>query len=304
MNFSTVRNHCIAWIISLSFLAGCTLPAALTTQTLTVTPEPSQTITATHPSTATSEPASTPFINSPTPTLIPIQKVGQLTIVTYQMKEPPYIEPLMFSSVQGRKFGSEDFSLGDVRFPDRSFFDDTQHYCMQNNLDGSHLVACQGFSTDGKVGWVKLTQNGKEIYYTDTGDPSSINTLEGLWVYDHHWVLETVHVSIHNSGTETEIEDAGQITVDGTRLNTQKNYDEAFSFQTIAGKPFFLFKREGKLGFSYDSEETLLDLYDSVPHYGCCSAAALNPQAWEDHINFFGQQDENWYFVTIGILKP
>jgi hypothetical protein len=206
---------------------------------------------------------------------------------------------MVFSSVQGRKFGNGDFSLGDTRFPDLSFFDD-MHYCRKNDLDGAHLVACQEFNQDGTKGSVKLTRNGSEIYSIDTGPGSPVNNLQGLWVYDQHWVLETAYVTTYTSGGVTTIDAVGQITVDGVLLNDQKKYDEAFGFQTIACKPFFLFKRDGKIGFSYDGVETPLD-YDAVPHYGCCSAGALNPQAWENHINFFGQRGEDWFFVTIGI---
>lgn len=90
-----------------------------------------------------------------TPTVIPTQMAGQLAIITYQMKASPELEPMLFTSVQGRKFSYGDFSLGDTRFPDLSFFDD-MHYCMKNDLDGAHLVACQEFNQDGTKGWVKI----------------------------------------------------------------------------------------------------------------------------------------------------
>lgn len=254
------------------------------------------------PPTHTPEPSSTPPSSLSSPTLIPTQMAGALSIITYQMQASPKLEPMLFSSVQGRKFSSEDFSLGDTRSPDLSYFDESQHYCMKKDLDGATLVACQGFSYDGKQGWVKLSKNGSEIYTFDTGSPSPQTTLQGLWVYDHHWVLETAYVTTYTSSGATTIDAAGRITVDGERLDIQKKYDEAFGFQTIAGKPFFLFKLDGKIGFSYDGAETLLD-YDTVPNYGCCSMSALNPQAWENHINFFAKRGADWFFVTIGILK-
>jgi hypothetical protein len=272
--------------------------AATSTSLATRSPAPALTMTPTVPSTV---PTSTAVPTLPTPTLIPTQMAGPLTIVTYQMQASPELEPMLFSSVQGRKFSSEDFSLGDMRIPDLSYFDNN-YYCMKKELDGAQLVACQGFSPDGTKGWVKLTKNGSEIYSIDTGSPSPETTLQGLWVYDQHWVLETAYVTTTTSGSETTIDVTGQISVDGEKLNDQKKYDEAFGFQTLDGKPFYYYKQEGKIGFSYDGAETPLD-YDVVPHYGCCSMSALNPQAWVNHVNFFGQRGETWFFVAIEVLN-
>jgi hypothetical protein len=274
----------------------------VSTPTALLSSSPTTTIKSTLPPMLThEEPTSTAVSRTLTPTLIPTQMAGQLAIITYELQAPPELEPILFTSVQGRQFSNGDFSLGDTRFPDLSFFDD-MHYCMKNDLDGAHLVACQEFNQDGTKGSVKLTRNGSEIYSIDTGPGSPVNNLQGLWVYDQHWVLETAYVTTHTSDNVTTIDVTGHITIDGVLLNDKKKYDEAFGFQTIAGKPFFLFKRGGKIGFSYDGVETPLD-YDAVPHYGCCSAGALNPQAWENHINFFGQRGETWFFVTIGILN-
>ncbi len=239
----------------------------------------------------------TPVSPSPTPTLIPTQVAGPLAIVSYQMQESPELEPVLFTSVQGRKFDSQDFSLGDTLFPDLSF-SDNHASCLKNELDGSPLVACQYYNKDGTQSFVNLTLNGSEIYTIDTGTPYPSSTLQGLWIYDQHWVLETVHITTTTSGNVTTAALVGQITVDGVLLNDRQKYDEAFSFQTFGGKPFFLFKRDEKVGFSYDGVETPLG-YDEVPHYGCCVAAALNPQVWQNHVNFFGQRGDTWFFVTI-----
>ena len=67
------------------------------------------------------------------------------------------------------------------------------HYCRKNDLDGAHLVACQEFNQDGTKGWVKLTRNGSEIYSIDTGPGSPVTNLQGLWVYNQRWVLETAY---------------------------------------------------------------------------------------------------------------
>ena len=287
----------------LPFLGAAGLAAC---QPLSSPVSPSSTFTSTAiltlPAALTASSTASPGLSSPTPTLIPTQMAGSLAIITYEMTEPPYLEPVLFTSVQGRKFSSSDFSLGDTRFSDRSYYDG-MIYCMKNDLDGKPLIACEYYSQDGSQGWVNLTLDGQEIYRIDTGAPNPIDRLQGLWVYEGHWVLETVFTTTHPSGNEVNLDAVGQISVDGMVLNDDLGYDEAFGFQTIQGKPFYFFRRAGQLGFSYDGVETPLP-YDTLPHYGCCSASLLNPQAWFNHVNFFGQRGNRWDFVTIGILNP
>ncbi len=234
---------------------------------------------------------------SATPTLFPTLTVGDLTVTVVEMQEPPEVEPMLFTSVQGRKFSSQDFSLGDTRFADSSFFNGSD-YCMKNELDGAALLACQHYTPDGALSWVDLSSDGREIYRIDTGSPDPTNHLQGLWVYDHHWALETVNVIPRQPRNEVSSDLVRQISIDGVLLNEREKYAEPFGFQTLGGKPFFLFERDGKIGFVYDGAENLLD-FDAVPHYGCCSAAVINPQAWLNHTTFFARRSADWFFVTV-----
>lgn len=237
-----------------------------------------------------------------TPTLIPTLTAGDLSVTAVEMQEPPEVEPMLFTSVQGRKFESRDFSMGDTRYTDLSFFDGSA-VCIKNELDGAALMACQHYTGDGTQSWVDLTRDGREIYRIDTGGPDPTNHLQGLWVYDHHWALETVYIRTHPSGNEVSTDRVGEISVDGVLLNDREKYDEAFGFQTLRGKPFYFFRRGDEMGFVYDGSATPLD-FDVIPHYGCCSEAVLNPQAWVNHFNFFGQRGAAWFFVTVGKLTP
>lgn len=136
---------------------------------------------------------------------------------------------------------------------------------------------------------VILQSDGREIHRVEIGTPSPIEALRGLWTYDGHWVLETAYVTHDSFG--------GRITRDGTTLQ----YDEAFDFQLLGGRPFFFFSRQGRIGISYANEE--LDVhYDEVPHYGCCSAAALNPLHAEDMLAFFARRGSTWYYVEAGLF--
>jgi hypothetical protein len=43
----------------------------------------------------------------------------------------------------------------------------------------------------------------------------------------------------------------GQVAVDGSSLNDKFECEEASGFQTLGGKPFYFFKREGKINANY-----------------------------------------------------
>ena len=89
--------------------------------------------------------------------------------------------------------------------------------------------------------------------------------------------------------------------MDGEILNESHGYEEAFGFQTLNGRPFYFFKRNGKIRASYDNVEIPLD-YDRIPHYGCCSAAELNPRRYKDMLDFLATRDGNWYYIEIGVF--
>jgi hypothetical protein len=172
---------------------------------------------------------------------------------------------------------------------------------MCASLASHNLVAEEIYSNDGSSGNVVLKQDGVEIYRIASGPGSPLNALQGLWVYDSHWALEAAKISLTQKENSITVNAVGRIVVDGQILNESLGYDEAFDFQTLNGRPFYFFKRNGKVGASFDGVEIPLD-YDKVPHYGCCSAAELNPRKYQDTVEFFATRDNNWYFVEIGVF--
>ena len=180
------------------------------------------------------------------------------------------------------------------------------------NVD-NHFGQCVTLGTDRLVAWdeytsglfhtgsVTLTRNGSRIYKIPVGDSSPISTLRGLWTYDNHWVLETAHVTNHAIGNMIDSQATGQISVDGKLLNQRLGYQEAFGFQTMNGKPFYFFKQDGKIGVSY-SNVTIPLGYSEIPHYGCCSAATLNPRVSQNMVAFFARKGNTWYYVEIGVF--
>jgi len=187
----------------------------------------------------------------------------------------------------------------------------TQHFPDTNCIVGSSFGMCatlgseQLFATedwtDPANGSVIVTRNGQEAYRVAVGSGSPVTALRGLWAYDDHWAVETALVHNEQSGNEVTSFATGQIAVDGSSLNDQLGYEEVFGFQTLGGKPFYFFKREGKIDANYAGVEIPLG-FDEITHYNCCSASSLNPTIYPNLVTFFGRKGETWYYAEIGVF--
>ena len=141
---------------------------------------------------------------------------------------------------------------------------------------------------------VKLLRGDEIIFEAPGGLPSPAVPVQALWTYDGHWALEILY-----SDQSTW---AGKIYIDGSLINEQKGYDEAFGFQLLADKPFFFYMRNGQVGYSYDGNETELN-FSYVPHYNCCAESLLNPTKSQKMVAFFAQRDSTWYYVELGVFN-
>jgi putative hemolysin len=211
-----------------------------------------------------------------------------LVIETYGLIGAPDMDTLQFTSVQGHKFTASEI---EISTPFLSRQSETTPLQYTVTLNGDTIIA-EEFAQNCEFEYcINVTRNGKEIFQTDAGGISPITALQNLWAYDNHWVLET----------NLFLEDKpfnGQIFVDGTSLNQQYGYEEAFNFQTINGRPFYFFRRNGKVDAWFDGQEISLG-YDDVPHYRCCSESAFNPRVRQGAVLFFGTIGDTWYFVRI-----
>ncbi len=229
-----------------------------------------------------------------------------LRIEEYALESAPSSEPLTFTPLQGAR--PEIFFLPSTplkTYPGQSF--DASGHLTSSVVVGNDTITVTQVEGDGTAlghgAAMQVARNGQVIETLQAGDSSPIGTLRGLWTYAGHWVLEIAYVTNH-TGADNSIlsEAAGRIFLDGTLLNERQNYQEAFGFQTMNGRPFYFFKRDGRIHVAYDGQEVLLG-YAQIPHYGCCSAAALNPRGYEDGVTFFAQRDGRWYYVGIGITR-
>jgi hypothetical protein len=219
----------------------------------------------------------------------------KLVIETYELAVKPDPETLKFTSVDGRQFTAADFEVS-TPFPSNQL--EGTPLRLTVTINGDILVAADDTQPGDVVGSILVTRNGEHIFRTETGELSPIEPLRGLWKYDDHWVLET---NLFLSDKPFN----GQIVVDAEALNERNGYEESFDFQTINGRPFYFFRRNGKVDAWFDGKEISLG-YDDVPHYLCCGDSGLNPRARQGAVIFFGNKGDTWYFVRIaapGVLE-
>jgi len=146
---------------------------------------------------------------------------------------------------------------------------------------------------------VFLQQNGITVFEIDGGDTSPIEPLRGLWGDQDHWILEIAFVTNKIEGNIVYSNPVGQIYRDGTLLNELFGYEEMFGYQLIDDKPFYFYKKDGRIHLSFNDEDLPIT-YDEIIHYRCCSGAEKNPVAAGNWVGFWGLRDGVWYYTEIG----
>jgi len=231
-----------------------------------------------------------------------------LRIDEYALQDSPDLEPLTFVPLQGsqQEILSQHEEERSPTYLNNSFFTDN-HYLMSADFGDQELVAREVItSNENKPArlTIEVMLSDNVIYSIPAGDVSPLMPLQGLWTFDGHWVVEVATVSQTYDARHNEnvFQALGHIIKDSEDLNQSNAYLETFGFQLLNGKPFYFFSRDGEIGFSYDTQETRLG-YTSVPHYGCCSAAELNPRPAKNMVSFFAQKNGDWYYVEIGVFE-
>lgn len=134
---------------------------------------------------------------------------------------------------------------------------------------------------------IQVVQGGTVVYAyrVERSLASHDQSAISLNVWNGQWVLETRDATV---------------IVGGRNLNEELGFGQIFDFHMIAGKPFFFFQREGKVGMWYDGI-ILPQQYDAVHHYGCCDMYTLNPQASHWMIYFYARRNDQWHYVEAGL---
>jgi len=231
-------------------------------------------------------------------------------IESYELEGPPELDSNIFLPVYGTqeailKIHAEEREIG---FPDLTFFD-AMSFGMKIPFDDQFLIAHEVYETEVKPEpavpnpvYIEVLLGDQVLYLADAGQLSPLNPLQGLWSYDGHWVMEYAHVTMTKGETENSVltNATGHLVEDAALLNEIRGYDEIFGFQLLKGKPFYFFESGGQVGISYDGQVTML-AYEGIPHYGCCSAATINPRKAQNMVAFFAQKGDSWYYIEIGI---
>jgi len=74
--------------------------------------------------------------------------------------------------------------------------------------------------------------------------------------------------------------------------------DEVFGQQTLAGRPFFFYLKDGLTGLHYNGAP-LPFAYDHVVHQATGAAAIFNPGGNDQMVWFYALRDGLWYYVEV-----
>ena len=286
----------LVWVLSLGVLASCVShvnPSQL-----------SPTIPQANPTKfATTVPTATALPDVPTPTPPPIDQSqllpSGLRVEEHPLVSLPEIEPLVFTALDGQN--EVQLMRAHTALLRQSLRPESYYgicFCTLWVMQGRDKLetAYTGSSAHTGESAAGVTRNGQLIFSTRNQGPGVTSEFRVLTTYDDHWVLELAEEIDNSDGT---VYFSGRVFVDGNSLDDRYGYQESFGFQTIAGKPFYFYKRAGKVGIVYDGQEVPLG-YDGVPHYGCCSGGAFNPRIARNMVAFFAWRASRWYYVEIG----
>ena len=85
---------------------------------------------------------------------------------------------------------------------------------------------------------------------------------------------------------------------DGEILNEKLGFQEIFEWRLIENQPAYLFRKDGRVGFSYAGKTLPLE-YQNVARYLCCGYASNNPSIGGDSAHFFAEREGVWYYVVV-----
>jgi len=88
------------------------------------------------------------------------------------------------------------------------------------------------------------------------------------------------------------------VILDGEILNKSLGFQEIFLWRLIDEKPAYFFRKDGRVGFSFDGKIYPLE-YQHIAHYMCCGYSINNPSIYDNSARFFAEREGVWYYVIL-----
>ena len=129
---------------------------------------------------------------------------------------------------------------------------------------------------------VKSDSESNEVLYAFSVHTEPIYSTQKFVSWQGHWVWAVRDFLIQ----------------DGEILNEKSGFQEIFEWRLLNDKPAFLFRKDGRVGFSYDNQIVPLE-YQNVARNLCCGYAVNNPVICKDSAHFFAERDGVWYYVVL-----
>jgi hypothetical protein len=133
-------------------------------------------------------------------------------------------------------------------------------------------------------------------------DNSAVNVLKNGEVIFRQALTSTVEAPVHHLQSyngQWVLETNESVIIDGKDLRETKGYSEVFGWQTLDGRPFYFFIKDGKVGLSYNGQDLPVQ-YEQVIHGVCCDLTVFNPAGNERMVWFYAVKDGVWHYVELG----
>jgi hypothetical protein len=176
-----------------------------------------------------------------------------------------------------------------VRSGSKELWDFSEHGSTQPILTSGgqliDMVRKAGVIGEGVMFDTVILRQDGQPFFTYVVMPNPVEEpVKGLWSWQGGWALEV----------------NGTLIVNGANWNQKEiGAEEIFGFEMIDDKPFFFFRRDGKVSIWYDGQ-TLPVTYDDVIHYRCCEPGAFNPRTSTSMVAFYALRDGVWYYIELG----
>lgn len=125
---------------------------------------------------------------------------------------------------------------------------------------------------------LKSNSESVEVLYSFSVCTEPMYSTQKFTTWDGHWVW-----AVHDF-----------LIQDGKIRNEELGFQEIFNWRLIDNKPAYLFRKDGRVGFSYDGKIIPLE-YQNVARYWWSN----EPYIGKNSAHFFAEREGVWYYVVV-----